>query len=325
METKIIEMMKNAKIPYELQAKSGETVLILADTNTDAAVWETFASVANQMGLEPIVVIIKPRPSHFYNPPDVVMEAMKQADIIHYVTSTGMIHSPCGRMMSGLKKKQFMSEEMDVNMLTKGGVEADMDDVVMWGKKMAKSWTEGKKVRIVTELGTDLTADITDRRGLVDPLFAAEENVELHGMAFPCGESMIAPIEGTPEGTVVVDVAIQNPGNVKTPVKWTIKKGRIVKIEGGIEAKIFEEWLKTYGDEHASEICELAIGTNRWCRETGTMREDRKIWGYCHIGFGMNLDIGGTIDCNIHGDGVLSKPNLYIDDKLVVGNGNILL
>jgi 2,5-dihydroxypyridine 5,6-dioxygenase len=325
MDNKIIEMMKNAKTPYELHAKKGETVLILADTNTEPPVWQAFASVANQMGVEPIVVIIKPRPSHYYNPPDAVMEAMKKVDIIHYTTSTGMIHSPCGKMMSGLKKKQFMSEHMDANMLTKGGVEADINDVVMWGKKMAKAWTEGKKVRLVTDLGTDFTCDITGRPGCIDPTMGTNpENIEVHGMGFPCGESMIAPIEGTPEGTVVIDVAIQT-GRVVAPVKWTIKKGKIVKIEGGVEAKLFEEWLKTYGDENANEVCEIAIGTNRWGRVTGTMREDRKIWGYCHIGFGMNLDIGGKVACNIHGDGILSKPNLYIDDKLVVENGNILL
>ena len=325
MENRLIEMMKNAKTPYELQAKSGETAIILADTNTETSVWQAFASVANQMGVEPIVVIMKPRPSHYYNPPEAVMEAMKKADIIHYVCSTGMIHSPCGKMMSGLKKKQFMSEHMDAAMLSKGGVQADMDDVVKWGRKMAKAWTEGKKVHLVTDLGTDFTLDITGRDGCIDPLWAMEDEIELHGMGFPCGESMIAPIEGSPEGTVVIDVAIQNPGRVVTPVTWTIEKGKIVKIEGGIEAKMFEEWLKTYGDEHASEICEIAMGTNRWGRVTGTMREDRKIWGYCHVGFGMNIDIGGKVACNIHGDGILSKPNLYIDDKLVVENGNILL
>ena len=58
MENKFIEMMKNAKRPYELNARSGETVLILADTNTEASVWQAFAAAANQMGIEPMVMII---------------------------------------------------------------------------------------------------------------------------------------------------------------------------------------------------------------------------------------------------------------------------
>ncbi len=326
MENKIIEMMKNAKRPYERNAKKGETALILADTNTETPVWQAFAAAANQMGIEPIVVIIKPRPSHFYNPPDQVIEAMKKADIIHYVTSTGMIHSPCGKMMSGMKKKQFMSEHMDVNMLTKGGVEADVDDLLMWTRKMAKAWTEGKRVRMTSPLGTDFTADITGRVGIVDAHVIEERpGAELYGCAFPGGESPVAPIEDSVEGTIVIDTTIQTPGRVTTPVKWTVKKGRIVKIEGGLEAKMFEEWLKNYGDENTYVISEIAMGTNRWGRVTGTMREDRKIWGYAHVGFGMNLDVGGKLNSKIHGDGVFSRPTLYIDDTLVVEDGKILL
>jgi 2,5-dihydroxypyridine 5,6-dioxygenase len=321
MENKFIEMMKYAKRPYETNAKSGETVLILADTNTETPVWQAFAAAANQMGVEPIVMIITPRPAHFYDPPEVAMEAAKKADIIHYVTSTGMIHSPFGKTMAFAKKKQFLSEHMTVEMLIKGGVEGDADDIAMWGKKMAKVWTEGKKVRLVTELGTDLTADITGRIGHETGHYCGRHN----GTAFPGGESMIAPIEDSVEGTLVIDVSIQHPGSVVNPVKWIIEKGKIVKIEGGIEAKLFGEYLKTYGDENSYIVCELAVGTNRWARVTGNMREDRKIWGYCHVGFGQNLDIGGKIDSKIHGDGVVSRPNLYIDDKLVVENGKILL
>ena len=326
MDNKIIEMLKNARRPYDQNAKAGETALILADTNTETSVWQAFAAAALQKGVEPVVVIIKPRPSHFYDPPEAVIEAMKKADIIHYVTSTGMIHSQAGKSMSMMKKKQFMSEHMDANMLTKGGVEADTEDLLMWTRKMAKAWTEGKKVRLETDLGTHLTADITNRVGVVDAhVIEDRPGAKLHGAAFPGGESPVAPIETSVEGTVVVDTTIQHPGRVMNPVKWTVEKGKIVKIEGGVEAKMFEEWLKNYGDENAYIICEIAIGTNRWARVTGTMREDRKIWGYCHIGFGMNLDVGGVINSKIHGDGVLSKPTLYIDDKLVVDKGKILL
>jgi leucyl aminopeptidase (aminopeptidase T) len=236
-----------------------------------------------------------------------------------------MIHSPCGRMMSIIKKKQFMSEQMDADMLSKGGVEADVDDLREWTMKMVKAWTEGKKVHLTTELGTDLTADITDRVGVGGTHTLENFGVELHGVAFPNGEAAVAPVEGTPNGTVVIDTTIQHPGSLKSPVKWLVEEGRIVKIEGGVEAKMFEDWLDKYGDDNSRVLSEIAIGTNRWAKVTGSMREDRKIWGYCHVGFAMNLDIGGKVKSNIHGDGVISKPTLYIDDKLIVDNGNIVI
>jgi leucyl aminopeptidase (aminopeptidase T) len=66
------------------------------------------------------------------------------------------------------------------------------------------------------------------------------------------------------------------------------------------------------------------VGTNpeaRWC---GNLRQDRFIWGSSHFGFGMNADVGGTIDSSIHYDVAWTSPTLTIDGKVVVKDGVIV-
>src|SRR5690606_4823724 len=102
-----------------------------------------------------------------------------------------------------------------------------------------------------------------------------------------------------------------------------LEKGKIVDIRGGWEADAFRRWLYTYGDGNASVICELAVGTNPEARFMGNMRQDRFPLGSMHVGFGMNTDVGGTIDSNIHYDGIMSKPTLVVDGQTIIENGEM--
>ena len=70
---------------------------------------------------------------------------------------------------------------------------------------------------------------------------------------------------------------------------------------------------------------ELGIGTNPIARLIGNILEDEKVFGTVHIAFGSNATFGGLTQAGIHIDGIILKPSLYLDEKLVVENGKILL
>ena len=48
----------------------------------------------------------------------------------------------------------------------------------------------------------------------------------------------------------------------------------------------------------------------------GVQREDKNILGSMHFGLGTNVDVGGTIMSNIHMDGVILEPTLYVDGRI---------
>jgi len=53
--------------------------------------------------------------------------------------------------------------------------------------------------------------------------------------------------------------------------------------------------------------------------------EDNKVFGTVHIGFGDNSRYGGKIKCAYHAHGVIQKPTVYIDGKILIDNGKLML
>ena len=53
-------------------------------------------------------------------------------------------------------------------------------------------------------------------------------------------------------------------------------------------------------------------------------REDKNILGSMHFGLGTNVDVGGTITSNIHMDGVILEPTLYVDGDKRIEHGKFL-
>jgi 2,5-dihydroxypyridine 5,6-dioxygenase len=44
-----------------------------------------------------------------------------------------------------------------------------------------------------------------------------------------------------------------------------------------------------------------------------------------HFGLGTNIDVGGTIMSNIHMDGVILEPTLYVDGEKRIEHGRFLV
>jgi leucyl aminopeptidase (aminopeptidase T) len=105
---------------------------------------------------------------------------------------------------------------------------------------------------------------------------------------------------------------------LKEPIKLTVRKGRVIKIEGGVEAKQFEEYVKKYGDETSYECpAEISVGINPLAAPTGVVRTDKKLLGAVHIAMGYYY--AGPL----HLDGIIRYPTVYVDNKLLVEKGRI--
>ena len=51
------------------------------------------------------------------------------------------------------------------------------------------------------------------------------------------------------------------------------------------------------------------------------MLEDEKMLGTVHIALGNNLSFGGDNDVPLHLDGVITRPDIYVDDKKIMEKG----
>lgn len=321
---KEIEMYKNARKPLEMNAKSGDKILIIADTSTEPAVWQVLMANAFQMGMDPTLALITPREYHQADPPPIALAAIYASDLTLLCTSTAMVHSPAASKAMEDGRRLICMEEVTSEMLIKGGCREDYHEMQKLAFKVRKIYTEGKKIRVTSDLGTDITASIEGRPGYLAAGKIEKQDVPLLAAAFPDGEVGIAPVEGTGEGVVVFDTTCHFLGRLSSPLKVKVSKGRAVSIEGDRADKLKEN-IDKFGDKHSHNFpAEIAIGLNSKVEVTGFIRTDKKLYGSVHIAFGMNNDVGGVTPGKLHIDGVIRYPDVTVDSTLIVSKGHLV-
>ncbi|MGC9334702.1 MAG: aminopeptidase [Anaerolineae bacterium] len=145
----------------------------------------------------------------------------------------------------------------------------------------------------------------------------------------PSGETYIAPMANTAEGSVVIDGSV--PGMVLEPGEQIVLhfvEGRLSAIEpeDGPAARWLHETqiqsAQARGDRNWSHLAEVGVGMNPAVeRLTGNMLFDEKAAGTAHVALGSNIYMGGTIDASIHCDMVFRAPTVLVDGKVVVERG----
>lgn len=203
-------------------------------------------------------------------------------------------------------------------MLARAG-NVDMKRMSLITNKISDILTIGKSVHITTPAGTNLRMSINGKKGIPDTGYVTNRGETCN---IPAGEAFLAPVEGKTEGVMVINGSMGNTGIIKKPVKMHISKGYVTKILGTREARILRKQLAPFGKK-GRNIAELGIGTNYKAILTGNVLEDEKILGTVHVALGNNISMGGTCDVGVHLDGILLKPTLTIDEKVILSRGKI--
>lgn len=188
------------------------------------------------------------------------------------------------------------------------------------------------KVHITTKKGTDLWIGLKKRRALADGISDKRRG----GGNMPCGEVFISPAVGSTEGILVIDGNIPlRTGKVincnKSPIKLIFENGYVKSISSNKTGKKLlasikwaeKESYRTFKNKNkaakyaknARHCGEFGIGLNPKAIMSGTVLEDEKVRGTCHIAIGSNYDEDAK--ALIHLDGVILKPaiDLYIGKK----------
>ena len=328
MDLRLVEILRTIRIPLELNAKPGGKILIITDTRMDPVLWQAMAAAASEMNIEPTIALMTPRKAHGYDPASPILHAVRdpEIDLCIYLTSTALAHAPMTDALLEAGKRFILMEELTPEMLLPGGP-ADADYVAMneLGEKVAKLFTEGRRIRVQCDNGTDLTASIEGRPGRA---FAAKVWAMRPsgggGCAFPDGETHVCPVEGTGEGTVVFDLTAHSVGRLLEPIRLTVQKGMVTRIEGGAQADRWKEILEKHGDANSYNCpAEIAVGLNPNVTPTGVMRTDKKLYGASHIGVGDTVTLGGTCHAKLRLEGVIRQPLVTVDGRVVAQGGRI--
>ncbi len=327
------------RYPILANIKKGMQVLVVTDTAHDPRVWQVVMSTISEVGAEGTLAMFDPRPADYFDPPRAVCEAMLKSDVNILLATTGMLHAPANfeAMRAGVPVI-CMDGGMTLEMFQSGAVTEDQRQMAVRQHYVAKNiFGENAKIcRVTSKYGTDFTYSVEGRifiPALPDETFVPYKINYMTRNAkyprprflYPNGEFNVPPVEATGNGKIVIDLTMHQFGRLKTPIELTIKDGRITSIDGGPEAWTLRNYLEKFGDENAT-ICpaEASIGINSKAMVRGVQREDKNILGSIHFGIGTNVDVGGTIYSNIHMDGVILEPTLYVDGEMRMEYGRFL-
>jgi leucyl aminopeptidase (aminopeptidase T) len=301
-----------------LRVRDGERVLVVANPAT-LGLGERLRGEAGRAGADAVLALMAERDSHAAEPPDPVAAAMKAADVVLAPTVQSLSHTAARREASEAGARIATLPGVTEAMLARV-MSADMAELRRKGAAVAELLSASAEARITCANGSDLVLGLEGREAIPD---AGELGAEGAFGNLPCGEGFIAPIEGSCEGTLVVDGTIAGVGIPAEPVWMTVAGGRLTEATGKEGAALLE-LLRAHGEE-ATTVAELGIGTNERAELTGNVLEDEKILGTVHVAFGASAAIGGTIQVPVHLDCVVMKPTVDVGGTEVVREGEFLL
>ena len=299
-----------------LGVREGEEVLVIANPAT-ADLGERLRDEAGSAGAEAVLATMAERASHAGEPPRTIAEAMLAADVVLAPTVQSLSHTAARKAASEAGARiatlPGVTEEMLARVMS-----ADMEGLRRNGGAIADRLTAGSEARLTCPNGSALRIGIEGRNAIPDA-------GELTGPAafgnLPCGEGFIAPVEGTTNGTLIVDGTIAGVGIPGEPVELTIEDGFLVEAEGD-EGALLMDLLTAHGKD-GTNVAELGVGTNEKAELTGNVLEDEKILGTAHVAFGASAAIGGTVQVPVHLDCVVMHAEVWVDGEPVLIDGEL--
>jgi 2,5-dihydroxypyridine 5,6-dioxygenase len=316
---KHVGLAKGARVIVETLggARPGENVLIVCDYGTTATA-EALAAASVATGAETTVLTMAPRRWHNEELPPPVAGAMRQADLVLAPTRFNVGHTRARQEAQAAGARVVIIPEADDQILLNPGLSADFQKLREESEALAARLTAAEVASITSPDGTGISIGLKGRQGRALTGFANSHDVS----ACHCVESSIAPVEGTSEGTIVVNGSIPGVGLVTSPITVRVRDGLAYSIEGeSREARVFRDLLESMDDPNVYNIGELGIGLNPKCVLENSMLSDEGVRGTIHIALGTSAYIGGKVKAAGHYDMVFKGATLELDGEVVLAGG----
>jgi len=311
--------------------KKGEEFVITADTESDSKVVDTVASVAFSIGAKPIVIWI-PSPlgvgkeADSMIPLKTLTSLLKEADAWVEFNNKWLLYStPWEIALKENKKLRHMClVGMNTDMMVRCIGRVNYELLNKFQAKVVELTRKAENMHITTTVGTDISFKNDPNL----PITYESGYADTPGSHFMIGQIGWAPIYESIEGLIVFDGSLSPPiGLLRNPIKLYVKKGKIEKIEGGIEATIFESWLKNLNDENMFLLAHVCYGFHPNAILSGNILEDERVWGCIEWGIG-SVD-PGTLPPNgrqakSHCDGICLNASIWLDDVQLLDKGKVI-
>ena len=315
-EYRWIELSEAARKMVEevFPIKAGEEVLIIADTLSDWRVVQATTRAICALGATPTIVHYPATPVATAEPPSPVAAAMVACDAFIELEGNYVLYS--NAFMEAIKAgARGFALPGGVDEVVRMLQHLDYPSMARMVKTLIELTTAGKKVHVTSEEGTDLWIESAVVEGFGSEIRQASRyGIDGKGsFQVPPGQATFGHVPGSVEGTLVFDGAIYPPEEINvlaSTVRLEIENDVIKKIEGGREARVFEQWLRSWDHPAMFKIAHCTYGCNPgvW-RCKGHIAHDERVFGCLEFGIGPPWE-----DAPAHTDGIMLSPSVWVDD-----------
>jgi leucyl aminopeptidase (aminopeptidase T) len=293
-------------------------VLVVTDDETHevAAAW---AAAAVTLAAEVVTMRMEPRGRHGEEPPPTVASAMLAADVVVQAVSRALTHTDASRAAMAAGAQIFVLRGITAAMMRSDLMRVDYAALRRVTQALADHLDAASDLHLTSPAGTDLRCSVAGRIAFA---LAGGTGPGRFGGA-RSGEAAIAPAEGTAEGVIVIEHAMDDLGALDAPIRLTFRGGVVTDIEGGGSARTLRRLVDEAG-EGASNLAEIAVGTNPNARLSINLAEAKKVLGTVHVALGDNMSLGGTVRSALHLDGMVLSPTLVVDGRTLVDGGALI-
>ncbi len=297
-----------------LVIKRDEKVLILTD-KLELGNAKKFFAAAKKLSKN-TTLLLKPAGNHSGEEPQPeIAKEMKKYDVIIMVTTHSLSHTKA-RISASEKGARIASMPGFQGKMMRA-LSADPCELRKIGARIKKVLQKSKTVRVTSPSGTDISFRTRKKIEIDDGLLAKRGDKG----NLPAGETYFAPLEGTANGTIVIDSMRNCKAYAKAGTRVLVKNGKAVDVSD--KKSLLAKYLRKI--KNADNIAELGIGTNSMAKVIGYILQDEKAAGTCHIAFGNSSAIGGKVYSKIHVDAILFKPTIRADNKMIMKSGKLMV
>jgi leucyl aminopeptidase (aminopeptidase T) len=304
--------------------KPGEHVVVTADSRADWRTVQATVRAIYAIGAVPTLVL-RPSSEESYesDPPPPVISAVQAADAWIDFGESELLYGTAWKkaMAAGVRYWAMVSPVDMVRDMVAGINYVVLDKLA---NELVELSNRASEIRITSEVGTDLRVKVDPEGSIGHVLKGGKKTgIRFEGdgpTQIPPGQCVFGHVPEGVDGTLVFDGFVSPPaeiGVLREPVSLDISGGKITKIEGGREARTFENWLARWNHAGMYRIGHCTYGFNpgvKKCR--GNIPYDERVFGCMEFGIGVPWE-----GAPAHTDGGLLRPSVWADDVQLEKDG----
>ena len=316
----------------------GQVMAVLSSGMVRADYAHAFLLAGRELGAEVLHLNLPPKPApnaryQVGRTPlagnRVAIEALKQANIV--IDLLGMLFSHEQNEITAAGARVLM-------VLEPIGVLQQMFPTVEQRSRVeaaGEMMSRAKELRVTSDAGTDIRYGLSQYPVLTEYGFTDTPGRWDH---WPSGFLLTQGNDRDVEGRVMImpgDILNAFRRYVQTPVKMTVREGRVTAIEGdGIDAALIRSYIESFDDERAFAVSHIGWGMNEranWHHMASTRELNAELgmnglafYGNVLVSLGPNTEVGGDNDTACHLDMPMRNCNLHLDGAPIVLNGRIV-